>query len=97
MKNLTTIIILTAALASGIVSFLYAGSPDTAATTRRRPPMSHLLELSAEQESAIDRADPNFHANGLHTAQNAPGLPTESMVRCRHRSASSARRKSMGL
>jgi len=32
-----------------------------------------------------------------HAAQNAPGLPTESAVRRRHRSASSARRKSMGL
>ena len=60
MKNLTTLVILIVALASGIVSFLYARGPDTAATTRRRPPMSHLLDLSAEQESAIGKADPNF-------------------------------------
>jgi len=60
MKNLTTLVILTAALASGIVSFLYARGPDTAATTQRRPPMSQLLELSPEQEAAIGKVDPNF-------------------------------------
>lgn len=59
MKNLTTTVILAAALAAGIVSFLYASSPD-AATPGRTPPMSHLLELSPEQESTIGKADPNF-------------------------------------
>jgi len=68
MKNLTTIVILTAALASGIVSFLYASSPDTAPATRRRPPMAHLLELSAEQESTIGKADPDFRAEAKQLA-----------------------------
>jgi len=69
MKNLTTLVILTAALASGIVLFLHARGPDTAAATRRRPPMSHLLELSAEQESTIGKVDPNFRAEAKVLAE----------------------------
>jgi Spy/CpxP family protein refolding chaperone len=60
MKHLTTIGILTTALTSGFITFLYARNPETQAVDQTRPPMSHLLELSTEQERVIDKADPNF-------------------------------------
>jgi hypothetical protein len=60
MKSLITIGVATAALASGLLSFLYARKPNAEVGAQGRPPMSHLLELSAEQESVINSADPSF-------------------------------------
>ena len=60
MKHLTTLGILTTALTSGFLTFLYARNPETQAIDQTRPPMSHLLELSTEQERVINEADPSF-------------------------------------
>ena len=60
MKHLTTIGILTTALTSGFLTFLYARNPETQAVDQTRTPMSHLLELPPEQERIINEADPSF-------------------------------------
>ena len=60
MKHLTTIGILTTALTSGFLTFLYARNPETQVIGQTRPPMSHLLELSTEQERVINASDPSF-------------------------------------
>ena len=60
MKRLTATGILLVALASGVLSYLYAGNLTTETPAQTRPPMSHLLELSAEQERVINSADPRF-------------------------------------
>jgi len=68
MKHLTTIGILTTALTSGFLTFLYARGPETQAVDRTRPPMSHLLELSTEQEHVINEADPSFPGDAAKLA-----------------------------
>jgi len=68
MKHLTTLGTLPVALVSGVLSYLYADSltPETPAAAR--PPMSHLLELSPQQERAINEADPSFPAEAADFA-----------------------------
>lgn len=68
MKHLTTIGILTAALASGSLTYLYARNPGAEAAAQARPPMSHLLELSTEQERIVNEADPSFPSDAANLA-----------------------------
>lgn len=68
MKRLTTTGILSIALVSGVLSYLYAGNPTTETPAQTRPPMSHLLELSAEQERVINSADPSFLTDAAELA-----------------------------
>ena len=60
MKRLTVIGIMSVALVSGVLSYLYAGSASVETPAQARQPMSHLLELSPEQERVINSADPRF-------------------------------------
>jgi len=60
MKRLTVTGIVLVAMTSGVLSYLYAGKATTETPAQVRPPMSHLLELSAEQERVINNADPSF-------------------------------------
>jgi len=70
MKHLTAIVIILAALGSGVASYLYANE-STAPTPPppARPPVSHLLDLTPEQERLINAADPTFSADAADLAE----------------------------
>lgn len=68
MRNLTAIAIVVAALVAGSTSYIFARYPSEDLAAKARPPMSRLLTLSAEQERAINEADPSFQADAARLA-----------------------------
>ncbi|MBL7134580.1 MAG: periplasmic heavy metal sensor [Phycisphaerae bacterium] len=70
MKHLSVIGIVTAALVAGSASYIFARYTSDEIAAQARPPMSHLLSLSAQQEQAINEADPSFHTDAARLASD---------------------------